>query len=299
MSIDRANILRGPGFITFDSASIHSEGNIEATLSKDLFDVATAAFSVVDRRVQNKMIEVSITPRMFSDMAKILPHADTEVGADIYGSADKPLVITPRSGQPLTIANAAVTGLPTITLSASRSAVGGMTFTGLIANDTDANALASYLSWGTAASDVAMTGFDLSKVRNAPYTASYNGTTFHSEEGFTLTPTLDTEDIVVDGLGVVGKQVTGVSMTASFTPVGIGEEALTTLLGFEEDMGAGVAKHDFEVSGGGLTFTLKNAMLRQAQYQYGNANRTGALEAVTSRTDTTGAVDALWTIAEA
>lgn len=301
MSIDRATILRGPGFITFDSANIHAEGDIEANLSKDLFDVSTSAFGVVDRRVQNKMIEVNVTPRMFADMATILPHAATEIGTDIYGATDKPLVLTPRSGKPLTIANAAVTGLPPITLSASRSAIGSMTFTGLIANSADANALASYLSWGLAATDAALTGFDLTKVRNAPYTATYNGTTLHSEEGFTLTPSLETEDIVVDGLGVVGKQVTGVSMTVSFIPVGIGESELTALLGFAEDMGAGVAKHDFVVSGGGLTFTVKNAQLQQAQYRYGNVNRAGALEAVTSRTDATssGSVDPLWTIAEA
>jgi hypothetical protein len=297
--MDRVTILKSPGTISFDGAVIHSENDIEVTLSKDLFEVTTSGFSVVDRRVRDKTITITCTPSMWLNMDKLFPYAALPVGASIYGSTDRPLVITPRTGAPLTIANAAVTTLPNLNLSAQSSAIGQMTFTGIVANEANPSAIASYLAWGSHAANADLTGFDLTKVRNAPYTLTRNSIAYLSETGYQVNPTLNLEPVYVDGLGTVDMRLNSLTMAVQFTPVGKTEASITTDLGFAEAMGEGVAKHDSVITGGGLTVTVRQTLLQQVAYRYGQANRLGQLEALTVRSHTTGVTNALWTFAEA
>ena len=149
MALDRTLILKSPGFITWDGAAILSQGDITVSLITEFFEVGSSSHSVVSRRVMDQRVEIDFTPLMWNDLAKLIPYASANIGDTIYGATDKPMVITPRNGAPLTIANAAVTGLPSIKLSATQSILGAMKFTGLVANNSDPAVPANFFSFGT------------------------------------------------------------------------------------------------------------------------------------------------------
>src|SRR4051812_38293438 len=103
MSIDRTTLLRGPGKAVWNTTTLFSEVTILAQLITEYFDVPTSAFGRLGRRVKSKRIEVTLTPKMWTDLTIIFPYATANIGDQIFGATDLPLVITPRNGAPLTI----------------------------------------------------------------------------------------------------------------------------------------------------------------------------------------------------
>jgi hypothetical protein len=299
MAIDRTTLLRGPGAITFDGATLHSEGDIEVTIQHETFEVATSGFGVIDRRKANTMVEVTVTPKEWDDLTKLFPYATLQIGQSIYGATDKPLVIAPREGASsgLTIANAAITSLPSITLSAEKAILGSMTFTGLLANSGDPSDMDDYVATSAVG---ALTGFDLGKIPNALYSAAWGSaiTGIYSEAGFVIDFDLSTEDVRVDGYGIIDKRLTGLGATVKCIPVA---QTLSELLGGLGDVGVGAApaKNNLVITGTGAgapIVTIANTLVRQSAPRYGaSIARQGEIEFVAVRTQTTGLLNALWT----
>ena len=304
MSIDRTTIIKGPAKITFDSATIFSEADIEVAFITDWFEVPTSAFGSLDRRVGSRRIEVSFIPKMWDNLAKLFPYATSQIGTAIFGATDKPLVITPANGAPLTLANAAVTQLPGVTLSHGRPILRGMRFTCLCANNSNAATAANWFSWGSVATGVALTGFDLTKVPNTRYELVRNSVTYRAEEGYSIDFSLGLAPDIVDGEGVVNYRITELGATLRFLPTGKTEAEYATLLGWDGiGPGAAGAKHDAVITGAGSgapIVTIIKTQVLQGGAAYGpERNRTGEVELACVRTQTTGALDALWTFAEA
>ncbi|GAB4180118.1 MAG: hypothetical protein Fur0032_21000 [Terrimicrobiaceae bacterium] len=297
--MDRTTINIGPGMITWDGATIHVEDDIQLTMSPALFDVPTAAHGVVDRRREDFTIEVTGTPTMWNDLAKLLPYASLEVGASIYGATDKPLVIKPRTGLGWTLTNAAITKMPDITLTANRAPLGSMTWTGLLANSGDPHDIADYLATSAAG---ALTGFDLTKVPTGLYTASWGAvlSAFHSEDGFAITFDMQTEDVKIPGRGTIDKILTGLSASCKVVPVGPDQQDILDVHGLTTHIGQPGPKNDIVITGGrnGMPIvTLKNCIAQSSQGRTGrSAKRIGEMEFVTIRTATNGVIDPLWTI---
>lgn len=300
MAIDRATIHIGPGYITYNSASILSAEDITVTLPRTLFEVTANGYGVIDARKQDFQIQVNCTPLHWDNLATLMPYASQQIGTSIYGDTDKPLSIIPRSGanSGITLANAAPTVLPNITFSAIKPALGQMTFTGIIANNADPALTASYYT--TAAVGV-LPNPDLSKIPNVLYTASW-GTVlqdFGSAEGFVIEPNLTTEDVSADDYGCVDKILTGLGCTVRVTPMGLTfAQILAALSG--EGIGAAPAKNALSISGsvvGSPTFNLANAIVEQGAGAYGNTvKRVGELQFRNVRTANAGLLQPLWTI---
>jgi hypothetical protein len=298
MSIDRTTILKSPGKITFDSAEIFSEGAISVALITEYFAVNTSAFGSVGRRVQTRRIEVSIVPKMWSDLTKLLPYATSAIGSAIFGATDKPLVITPINGAPLTLANAAVTQLPGITLSHGKPILRAMKFTALCANSGNPATTANWFAFGTPATGVALTGFDLTKVYNTRYSLAWNAVTYRSEEGFNIDFNLGLAPDVVDGEGLVNYRITELDASLKFMPTGKTEAEYATLLGWDKAPGAQPTQSDAVITGegsGSPIVTLNQAQVLGGGAEYDAAtNRTGEVELGTTREVTAGALAALW-----
>lgn len=303
MSIDRTLILKGPAKILFDSAPIFSEGDIQVDFITDHFEVETSAFGRVDRRVQSRRIEVSLVPKMWSDLTVLFPYATSQVGDMIFGGTDKPLVITPINGAPLTLANAAVTQLPSITLSHGKPILRAMKFTALCANSADPATAANWFSFGTAATGVALTGFDLTKVYNARYSLSWNSVTYQSEGGYDIDFNLGLAPDMVDGEGVVNYRITDLGATVKFIPTGKTEANFATLLGWAKSPGEAPAKSNAVITAGvtgAPIVTIANCQVVAGVGRYGPATgRLGEITLGSVRTVSSGALAALWTFSTA
>jgi hypothetical protein len=301
MSIDRTLILKGPCKLTHNSASIFSEGDVVVSFITDYFDVNVSAFGRIGRRVQSRRIEVSLTPKMWSDLTVLFPYATSLHGSAIFGGSDLPLVITPSAGAPLTLANAAVTQMPSLVLSHGKPLLGPMRFTALCANSGDPATAANWFSFGTPATGVALTGFDGTKVYNTRYSLSWNSVTYRSEEGFAVDFSLGLAPDVVDGEGIVNYRITELDASLKFVPSAKTEAAYATLLGWSKAPGEQPTLSNAVISGeasGSPIVTLVNAQVMQGGAMYGaDKNRLGQVELATSRTITSGALNALWTFA--
>lgn len=295
--IDRTTILKGPGFISYDGATILSDGDIEATLIVETEDVDTSAFGVVDARVIDKRIEVTVTPKKWSNLSVLLPYATTPIGASIFGGTDKPLTIT-TADDSLVVANAAVTTLPPLTLRTrgGGSIIGAMTFTGLIANSSDPGAAASYYSFGAGGEFPTL---NLSDIKTEVFSASFDSTTIKADEGFSVAWNLSLANQVADDVGTYDMRLQDFTATASCIPRGMTASALAGLLAFGTGIGAAPTKSSLAITGSGsVSLTLNSCFARQGQYRAGrDVHRTGTLEFQAVRAFAEGAPAPLFTVA--
>lgn len=298
MSVDRTLIIKGPAVLTYDAASIFSTDDIAVRWITDYFDVNSSAFGRLKRRVQARRIEIELTPAMWTDLAKLFPYATKNIGDAIFGATDKALVITPRNGAPITFDNAAITRLPGITLSANKAILRPMTFTCLCANSASPATAANWFSFGVVGTDVALTGFDLTKVYNDLYSLAFNTVTYRSEEGFTLEFNLSLDPDLVDGDGIVNYRIRELEATLRFTPALKTEAEYATLLGWDgKGIGSDPTAANAVISGtavGSPVVTLTNAMVAEGGVRYGAANRLGEVQLQSIRTISANVLSALW-----
>lgn len=303
MSIDRTLILKGPAKILFESAPIFSEGDIQVDFITDHFDVETSAFGMLDRRVNARRIEVSLTPKMWDNLTVLYPYATSAIGDVVFGATDKPLVITPISGAPLTLVNAAITQLPSITLSHGKPLLRAMKFTALCANSGDPATASNWFSFGTPATAVALTGFDLTKVFNARYSLAWNSVTYQSEGGYDIDFNLGLAPDAVDGEGVVNYRITALGAAVKFVPTGKTEAAFGTLLGWTKAPGEAPTKGDAVITGGtsgAPIVSIDNCQVIAGAGRYGpSTGRLGEVTLGSVRTIDVGALTALWTFTAA
>lgn len=304
MSIDRTLILKGPCKLGYNSVSIFSEADVQVDFITDYFDVGVSAFGRIGRRVQARRIEVSLIPKMWSDLTVLYPYATSAIGAAIFGATDLPLVITPGNGAPLTLANAAITQLPGLLMSHGKPLLRAMKFTALCANSGDPATAANWFSFGTPATGVALTGFDATKVYNTRYSLSWNSVTYRSEEGFNIDFNLGLAPDVVDGEGIVNYRITELEAVLKFTPTAKTEAQYATLLGWgtiAPGMSPTLAAATIsgEASGSPIV-ALANCGVLQGGAMYGpDKNRTGEVELASVRSISSGALTALWTFTAA
>lgn len=298
MPIDRATILKGPGHITFDGATILSDGDIEATMIVETEDVATSSYGPVDARIVDKRIEVTVTPKKWRDLGKLLPYATHQIGQSLYGAADIPLVMITGDAT-LTVANARVTSLPSLNLRTrgGGTILGSMTFTGLIANNANPAAAASYYALSGGGNPPTLA---LSDIVTDFWSGSWDGTPIRGDEGFQVNFELETAAQVDDETGTYDMRLQSLRAVASVTPRGMTAAAMAALLSMGGGIGTAPAKHDLAITSGfGHSVTLKNCLARQGQIRAGaDAHRTGTLEFATVRTVNAGELEALWLIGE-
>jgi hypothetical protein len=158
----------------------------------------------------------------------------------------------------ITFQNAAVTGLPTLTFSATETVLGAVTFTALYHRKLDAqqvDAIVDYRTWSAPGSTL-LDDFFPDAIMTAPPQVRYGAFSedawtgsdpvaapwddFCTANGMTVALNLGTADHVVDSCGLVDIKFTDLTLTATGQPVGelvTDEEVQKVLL--QQDMGAG------------------------------------------------------------
>ena len=304
MPLDRSTIIIGPGKIAHDGATYFSDADIILNLTKEFFEVKVDAFGTVLRALTDVSIEVTATPKEWANHAKMNPFLAMAIGTSLLGGTDKPLVITPINGQPVTLAAAGVMKPPSLICSANKAPLGSMTWTGVIANNTAWSATGARISHGSTASGVALTGFVKANAGLCTWEPVFGETTLKTEDGTTIDWQVQLDPQRTDSDGVVDYSFGGIEATAKLTPVGLTAEDYVALLGLQGSgitRGASSAMADLVITGGGglsRSVTLKNCTPRVGAQRFGRATkRLGELEFVASRDHTTGTLNAIATIA--
>jgi len=298
-TFDRTTIVRGPCKITYDSQTFYSKGGVTLSMTNSTFDKETDAYGIVGKAKSDFQVVVEFEPvGEIEALTVLFPYGSTTIGASIYGSTDKPLVITAADAT-YTIRNAAVTQMPSIRCTANNTAFGSVQFTGLLDVGGNPNLLSDYYSVGAGASIGAT--FDPSKLVTAPYTATLGGSlTFYSEAGFEVSFDLGLNPIMVDGIGTVDMSLQNLGCNISCIPTGIAENSFDTYFG-SLDAGEDLANVTLDIStttSGGLNFDCAAVQILDIQKRFSpTENRLGQLNMSARRTFSVGVPAALFTVA--
>lgn len=298
-TFDRTTIVRGPCKITYDSQTFYSKAGVVLTTTNATFDKETDAYGIVSKSKTDFSIVVEFEPvGEIEALAVLFPHGNTAMGASIYGSTDKNLVIV-SVDKTYTILNAQITQMPTISCSATKTSFGSVQFTGLLKKDGDPENIADYYTTTTGAS--IGTAFNPSLIVTAPYTATLGALDpFMSAEGFEISFDLSLNPVVVDGIGTVDMSMGNLGCNITCIPTGIDQLDFDT---FFDNLAAGsdLAVSALDISTttvGGLIFDAAAVQVTELQRNFSAAdNRLGTLTMSAKRTFSTGAPVALFTVA--
>jgi hypothetical protein len=183
----------------------------------------------------------------------------------------------------ITFHNGAVIGMPAAAFSAIQSALGAMSF-GLFPKEgsswDDANNV--YTITKVALTD---TPPDADEIPTQEYTAEFGADPwdeFQARGPITIVPTLRTEPIVTDALGLVGMKIAGLDVSATLAPEGFTEAQMLDLLtvqGGTAARGGNAVRGDLIVAGTGVYAALYNGAPRQLPQTFAaTAQRAGELE---------------------
>lgn len=298
-TFDRTTIVRGPCKITYDGATFYSKGGVTLTVNQSSFDKQSDAYGLIGRGKTDMSVVVEFEPvGEIESLTVLFPYGTTTIGAGIYGAADKPLVIVATDAT-YTIANAAITQMPSIRCTATNTAFGSVQFTGLFANNGGgAGDIGDYLSAGAGGS--IGTAFNPALVIAGPYTGDLaSDGVFYTEAGFDISFDLSLTPIIVDGIGTVDMALANVGVSASFIPTGADPDYFDSFL--NDPIGSDIGANTFQIvttSIGGLNLNIASAQVIDYQRRFSpTENRAGTVNIVAKRTFTTGAPNALFTVA--
>lgn len=300
MPIDRQTLLRGPGYITVGAAAIHSTDNIVATLVTEWSDKLVSGYGRIGRSLVDRRLEITATPAMWNDLSVLFPYAAAQVEDTLFGAVDVPLTIIPRNGKDLVVANAAITTLANLAFAAEAAVFSSpITWTGLVANNTDAGEIANYYTRGTTRANHALPGFDASKVKRGRYTATRDEVTLKSETGFAAQFALSTTPDKPNGEPTVNYRLASLEAAVRCRPVGMTEEDYDALINDVAGIGDDPTTHALVIAGAGSgkpTFTLNGTHVEASGFEWGGATRTGEVTFQSIRATSSNLLAALWSI---
>lgn len=305
MTIARASVIRGPAIITFASVTMYTESDIVLTPGLSTAPVNTSFFGSVDDIDLDAIVSVQFTPAgVWAYKTALLLNATRAIGSDIYGS-DATCVIHALNGDKITLKAAALRQLPQLRFAVGQQLYGPATITGIRADNTAWSTAESLYKTETAAfSD---TSFDPANIVMQTYSivwgvaAPWSAVT--TDVGATVDFSMQLTPVVTDDSGTIGETFGGISAVARFRPLNATGANVLDLLRLQYTGAARGArrsalKANLVISGTGVSFTLNNAHPISGGVNFGStAIRPGEVAFGTSRSFTTGAMTALFTLA--
>ncbi|MFH0878553.1 MAG: hypothetical protein V2A34_02460 [Lentisphaerota bacterium] len=309
MSIDRTTIVKGPAIVTFDSEVMYVKDAITLNYKLDTFEIPVSTHGSVDQRISNVPVEISFTPvGKWDALSQLFPHTTPAPGDSIFGATDKNLTIQTKAGVLITCKAAAVTKMPDIISSTTKTLLGQVTFTCIGVNNTAwTDAAKRLLVASNAWSD---TSFSPADVLTQTYAIAWGSaspwSTIKTMDGVTISFGLKTSPIETDEDGLVDMCVDDVSVSAKLTPVGVSETQLVDLLkgqGTGAVRGASLAtinSNALNISGTGVYVRIYAAVPKETPMAFERAkNRAGSITFEGVRTVATGVLQPLFYVGAA
>jgi hypothetical protein len=310
MSTPRASIVRGPAIVKFGGQVFYTKQDFTITPQLSLGAVNTSMFGTVTRSIEDFMWQLSWVPDgqlIANHIAVLWPYAASYPGTSMFGASDSDVVIHTKAGRTITFAAGAVTAMPNLFFGPTETAIGAVTMMCVGKNDTEYNAAAKW------AVDAALaftdTSFNPANIKKMRYTGTWGAAApwvgFEVEGGFSVTfQTSSTPDKVG---GVTNDMILDdIDCTVAALPVAITEAQILAALALTDAKflpGSSIDtltnNKDLVITGGASapTFTLKKCSVANTGMTFGRAKRIGETTWQSTRSITTGALDALFTLA--
>ena len=302
MATSRTSILRGPGAVKFGDVTIYDADGITAEIETATQEVPSSISGPLDTIKADQTGSVSFTPcgQVDADiLAALFPHQTPSIGASLCGSTDTPLIVHSLAGTKVTFLNAFLSGVPELRLSPVKTAFGQAAFTALLANGKAPGDTGAFYS--VAAATYNLNYPDPAGITGVQYAGTFGSLSIpDTADGWTVNVDLSTDPVQTDSLGTVDHTLAGVTVRAKCTPRGLTEAQILDSLPVSLGRGASLAgANDLVIAGtGGLTVTLKNAMLVTGPLAWGNTTlRAGEIGFIASRAFSSGVAGALYTVA--
>ena len=302
MAIQRNNILRGPGTVIIDGVAIHDASGITCDVDVATQEIPSSISGPIDTIKTDQIGKVTLTPvGVLSDdiIAALFPWLDPQIGASVFGSTDKALVVHSLAGTKVTFVNGHLTKMPEIYLSPVKTAFGSAEFTGLLGlgkapGDTNSVYKVESATYSSGAPQP-------DGITGAQYVGTFGSLSItDTQDGWTVTPEIELEPVQTDNLGTVDYTIAGLKVTATCTPLGLTESQIMAALPITLGRGSSMrGTNDLVISGGSgaLEVTLKNATLVKGPLAWGNTTlRAGQIQFTAHRSFTNGAAGAVWDI---
>ena len=275
MATTRQSIIRGPGTVMFGGVKIHDSSGITADIESSTQEIPSSIAGKLDTIKTDQTGKIALTPvgNITQELLDLFFPAWMKkpvFGTSIMGDADKPIVVSSRAGTKVTFACAGLTKCPELLLSPVKTAFGGIEFTAVVANGKLPGETSAFYSVAAAEYD----GGEPSRegLSGCHYQATFGDLAIpDTQDGWTVTPELQLEPVGSDSQGTIDYTLSGVTVRASCTPLGLSEADILAALPVGKGRGASLASASDLViaAGGGLSVTLKNAALVTGPIQWG------------------------------
>jgi hypothetical protein len=275
--MNSSNILIGPGYLTFNSASFRfGDGGVRVKFIKKMREVSAEEFGRFDSVQTDRMIEV--TGRLWSgyeNLPSLFPATmlTPVIGSPLFGVSDKPLVINGQDGSRFTAPRAMITAFTNLSLGVEKDLFSAdVKWTCLLASGSTPTTAGAYYTDGGTGNSYAAPSFDKTKFK-APVLA----TSWGARSGFTSMAwrkgleiagkyDLDFEPCYVDGFGTMDAIVTGFEATAKGNPIGPTFAQVLSNMGMAGALGAlesTANSDDLVITSTGIAITLYAAFIEQ------------------------------------
>jgi hypothetical protein len=224
-------ILRGPALVQYNGVTFYSEGDVRLDLRLRTRPAITAVLGPLEYWLDDVELTVTFQPAAAWSaevLAVLYPYGNALPGQSLFAGADVPLVVQSTDGVVLTLAAAALTRMPSLSLAGGRPAFGAATFRALTAGGgsrATENSLyeVTTASWPGPA-------FDRTQLVAGPVNAAWGDEapwdTLQTVDGFILEFPLSLREETLDDVGVADLTVLEVGARAEFSPAGPTEEAM-------------------------------------------------------------------------
>lgn len=300
-SLDRTLIKSGPALVTWNGAKIYFRGGLSIEETGKTFNVEADVMSVPDARRDDVLTTFTGVPvGAWKDLAVLFALASAPIGTRLHGAADKPATIHFLDGDLFTYHNAALANIPDLTFSPVKTLLGEVQFEARKKNSTAASAANSlFTRTNTPFTD---TSFDLAEILTQIYGFNFGASPwddFNTVDGVKVMAKPNWRDIPSDNDGIIDRELTGLSFSSSFTPLGIAQADIDTKLALQGSASAvrgasmsGIAE-DFIITGAGVYVKQRGGFLQKSSMKAArDANRHGTHEIISTASFTTGAQNA-------
>lgn len=303
----RTTIIDGPGSAQFGSLKLYAQDGIEAVAEVEAWRPSIATHGEGGPRLKDGRAVISLTPAgnlTAAVIAALYPSAlrNPTINASMHGASDTALFVHSTAGKKVTFHNAALAGLPELTLSPAATFLGQVQFNALLRNGYERVTANSLYTIADAAWSEP---FPEAEIISVPYTATW-GTgagdlTILTENGWKVAFDLNLVPRYVDGYGTIDYKLGGLTCRASCNPVNLAEGDLLDNLQLQGVRpGASMRQgKTLTITGatGGLQVILNDAVMRRGPCQWGKTRlRAGELGFEASRLISGGDLAALFAI---
>jgi hypothetical protein len=211
MSVNRANLIGGPGKITWNGGTFFAREDVALSFEHTWEDLLTSAHGIIDKVSTDRMVKCSFRLwGAWENIAILFPTTllNPVPGIRIFGTTDLPLVVHKKTGanERITVHNAQLTRVSDLFLGVNSPVFAAdVEFTGLIKNSTNPDVADSYLTVDAAAySDATFAKTNWSRQRfSAVWTGITGFTSFQAHKGWNLSWNLSLEPEYNSNVGTV------------------------------------------------------------------------------------------------